>query len=107
MGSYSFWSALVGYAGSLPLLLVWLAGGALALAHWRQRPRVSLLCFLSMALMLVWFVAHAALYAVLPQILESATDMVWVYAALGALGSLVSACGFGLLLWALFGRHEA
>jgi mannose/fructose/N-acetylgalactosamine-specific phosphotransferase system component IIC len=106
MGSYSFLSSIIAYAGSVPLLLVWLAGGALALQNWQSRPRASRLCLLSMALMLVWFVVQTVLQVLLPHMTEYITDVIWLYAGLAAIGHLVTACGFGLLLWALFGRHE-
>jgi len=107
----SVWLPIIGYFSNLPLILVWLAGGALAMRHWRQQPKVSQLCFVSMAVLLLWFLLESGLRAVLPMLLERLQlegELVWAYMVLAALGHLVMALAFGLLLWALFsGRDKA
>jgi hypothetical protein len=94
-----------------PLLLLWLAGMALAAARWRRHPRVSLLVILACAVGITTSLASAVL-SVLPMVaMRRGASTPQVGLLVGVLGFFLVLCStaaWGMVLWAAFsGRPDS
>lgn len=88
----------------LPLLLVWLAGGVLALITWRRHPMVSLLVLAAVSLLVALSVAGTL--ATWWVIRSSEVDFPrrgWALTVLGFVRALGTSIAYILLLVAAFG----
>jgi hypothetical protein len=96
---------MIGIAGNMPLVLVWLVGLIMACVKWRTQRKASVLCLSSMLILLVWLVAYTGLTLALPFLLplwQINLAPGWAYALLNAIGNLITALCYALLLWAIF-----
>ncbi|TWI53443.1 hypothetical protein IQ22_02659 [Pseudomonas duriflava] len=104
------WLPMVGVLGTVPLILVWLIGLLVACLRWRIHRRSSMLCLISMVVLLLWLVIQTCLTLMLPVLLPLwQVDLApgWAFALLNALGNLITAGCYALLLWAIFtGRNS-
>ncbi len=102
-----FVSTLGMYLIQLPVLIVWLVGGVLALVHWRRHPRVSLLALIALGVFFIQMLVGTYLSIWLPMTLVrqgmSAAQMGLIMMARGVVQSLVSAVAWALLIAAVFG----
>ncbi|WP_139208843.1 MULTISPECIES: hypothetical protein [Pseudomonas] len=99
------WLPMIGVLGNVPLVLVWLTGLLVACLKWRTHRKASLLCLLSMVILLVWLATYSVLTLALPVLLplwQIPLAPGWAYALLNAVGNLVTAVCYALLLWAIF-----
>ena len=99
--------ALGSLAAQLPVLLVWVAGAALALAHWRRHPRVSLLTLVGLGILMTNALVGTFLSVWLPMTARqewgmSIQRMGYVLATVGFARSLIGAAGWSLVLAAIF-----
>jgi hypothetical protein len=98
---------------SLPYYCVEVIGGVLALTWWRRQPRVALLTFLGLALLLLTSLMRSFLFAWLPEYLRdvrgwSFSQVLPLYPVLGMFLSILGAAAFLLLVLAVFsGRARA
>ncbi|MFU6377617.1 hypothetical protein ACM792_20750 [Metapseudomonas otitidis] len=108
--SHALTVQVLGYIGLVPLIIAWLAGIALSVRYWRERPRAARFCLASMGVMLVWTLLQQVLYLTVylwAEDMEAARVSV-VFSGISAIGGLVHTLGFGLLLVAVFtGRETA
>ncbi|OEC42692.1 hypothetical protein A7D27_10970 [Pseudomonas sp. 1D4] len=99
---------VLGYIGLVPLVIAWLAGIALSVRYWRERPRAAGFCLASMVLLLAWTLLQQVLYLTAYQWggeFEAARMSV-VFSGIGAIGGLVHTLCFGLLLAAVFSGRD-
>jgi hypothetical protein len=95
----------------LPVYLVLLVGMLLAGINWRKHPRVSLLAMVGIGLILISALVASFLGSSLPLFLHTrglpARFMGTVLLVVNLARSLITATGWVLILWALFGwRRE-
>src|SRR5262245_19847883 len=95
---------------SLPVIIVWVIGIALALSRWRRHPRVSQLALIACAVMIINTVANRSLTIWMPLAMR---DYGWtsvqigsVFPAIGIITALISATAWALVISAIFGWRE-
>jgi len=95
---------------SLPVIIVWVIGIALALSRWRRHPRVSQFALIACAVMIINTVASRSLTVWLPLAMR---DYGWttvqigsIFAAIGIITALISATAWALVICAIFGWRD-
>lgn len=92
---------------AIPLIAVYVVGLIIAIARWRQHPRVSQLATVALVMLLVERLIGVLMTTMLPLLISrngmSISDVTGLYAVYGVLSALFTAVAFGILLWALFG----
>jgi hypothetical protein len=95
---------------SLPVIIVWVIGIALALLRWRRRPRVSQFALIACAMMIINTVANRFLTIWMPL---SMRDLGWttvqigsIFTAIGIITGLISATAWALVISAIFGWRD-
>ena len=105
-------SFLAQYAIQAPMLLVWLAGMALALLWWQRAPRVALATGVACGLFLLDALIGTALSVALPSMLiergQSSAQIGTAFGLIGIVRSLLHAALWVAVLFAIFsGRGPA
>jgi len=95
---------------SLPVIIVWVIGIALALSRWWRRPRVSQFALIACAVMIINTVASRSLTVWLPLAMR---DYGWttvqigsIFTAIGIITALISATAWALVICAIFGWRD-
>ena len=95
---------------SLPVILVWVIGIALALSRWRRHPRVSQLALIACVVSIVNTVANRFLVIWAPLALR---DYGWttyqigsIFTAIGFITTLIGAAAWTLVICAVFGWRD-
>ncbi|MHA6493702.1 hypothetical protein ACX0MV_10730 [Pseudomonas borbori] len=103
------WLPLISYIGLLPLILVWLAGGAMALTYWRVAPRASQLCLTSMLILLAWQLVAVGLNLLVSLSVDWSEPFhpALMHGVINGVGNLVTAAAYLLLLRAVFIGRQA
>ena len=105
-------SFLAQYAIQAPLLLVWLAGMALALQWWQRAPRVALATGVACGVFLLDALIGTAITVALPSMLieqgRSSAQIGTAFGLIGIIRSLLHAALWVAVLFAIFsGRGPA
>ena len=94
------------YAIQAPLLLVWLAGMALALLWWQRAPKVAAVTCVACALFLVDALIGTFISVALPRALigsgQSTAQVGLAFTLIGIVRSLLHAVLWGAVLFAIF-----
>ena len=95
---------------SLPVIIVWVIGIALALSRWRRYPQVSRFALIAFAISIVNMVVNRFLTVWLPMTMR---DSGWttaqigtMFSAIGFITALISAIAWALVLCAIFGWRD-
>ena len=95
---------------SLPAIIVWVIGIALALSRWRRHPRVSQLALIACAVMIINTVTNRSLTIWMPLAMR---DYGWtsvqigsIFTAIGIITALISATAWTLAICAIFGCRD-
>lgn len=95
---------------SLPVIIVWVIGIALALSRWRRRPRVSQFALIACAVMIINTVANRSLTIWMPLAMR---DYGWttvqigsIFTVIGIITALISATAWALVICAIFGWRD-
>jgi len=95
---------------SLPAIIVWVIGIALALSRWRRHPRVSQLALIACAVMIINTVTNRSLTIWMPLAMR---DYGWtsvqigsIFTAIGIITALISATAWTLAICAIFGWRD-
>ena len=95
---------------SLPVIIVWVIGIALALSRWRRHPRVSQFALIACAVMLINTAANRSLTIWMPLAMRdygwTAVQIGSFFSAIGIITSLISATAWALVISAIFGWRE-
>jgi hypothetical protein len=98
---------LLNYLPALPVYLIWLVGGIVALVRWHRHPRVSLIMLIATALFIAGMLLNAvASWWVVKQINAGGwgiTEFRFALLAVSGVHSLLNAAAYTLLLIAVFG----
>ena len=104
-------SFLAQYAIQAPMLLVWLAGMALALLWWQRAPRVALATAVACGLFLLDALIGTAISVALPSMMidngRSATQVGTAFALISGVRSLLHAALWAAVLFAIFSGRVA
>ena len=104
-------SFLAQYAIQAPMLLVWLAGMALALLWWQRAPRVALATGVACGLFLLDALIGTFISVALPSILiergQSTAQIGSAFALVGIVRSLLHTALWGAVLFAIFSGRAA
>jgi hypothetical protein len=102
---------LAQYAIQAPLLLVWLAGVALALLWWQRAPKVALVTCVACALFLLDALIGTAISVALPSLLiergQSAVQVGTAFGIISTIRSLLHAALWAGVLFAIFSGRAA
>jgi hypothetical protein len=95
---------------SLPAIIVWVIGIALALSRWRRHPRVSQFALIACAVMIINTVANRSLTIWMPLAMR---DYGWttvqigsIFTVIGIITALISATAWALVICAIFGWRD-
>lgn len=95
---------------SLPVIIVWVIGIALALSRWRRHPRVSQFALIACAVMIINTVVSRSLTVWMPLAMR---DYGWttaqigsIFTAIGIISALISAAAWALVICAIFGWRD-
>lgn len=110
-----FWTTLPAlggaYLAAAPLILVWLAGIALAAFAWRHQRCAAILTIAACVLALVTLLLNTAWSVLLPPLVPrrggSASELGLLFAFSGSLQATAIAVAWGLLLAAIFAGRAA
>ncbi len=95
---------------SLPVIIVWVIGIALALSRWRRHPRVSQFALIACAVMIFNTVASRSLTIWMPLAMRdygwTAVQIGSFFSAVGIITSLISATAWTLAICAIFGWRD-
>jgi hypothetical protein len=95
---------------SLPVILVWVIGIALALSRWRRHPRVSQLALIACAVSIINTVANRFLVIWAPLALRdygwTAYQIGSIFTAIGFITALIGAAAWTLVICAVFGWRD-
>jgi len=95
---------------SLPAIIVWVIGIALALSRWRRHPRVSQFALIACAVMIINTVANRSLTIWMPLAMRdygwTAVQIGSFFSAIGIISSLISATAWTLVICAIFGWRD-
>ena len=95
---------------SLPAIIVWVIGIALALSRWRRHPRVSQFALIACAVMIINTVANRSLTIWMPLAMRdygwTAVQIGSFFTAIGIITSLISATAWTLVICAIFGWRD-
>jgi hypothetical protein len=95
---------------SLPAIIVWVIGIALALSRWRRRPRVSQFALIACAVMIINTVANRSLTIWMPLAMRdygwTAVQIGSFFTTIGIITSLISATAWTLVICAIFGWRD-
>jgi hypothetical protein len=95
---------------SLPAIIVWVIGIALALSRWRRHPRVSQFALIACAVMIINTVANRSLTILMPLAMRdygwTAVQIGSFFSAIGIITSLISATAWTLVICAIFGWRD-
>ncbi|HKC88414.1 MAG TPA: hypothetical protein VKG02_20680 [Blastocatellia bacterium] len=95
---------------SLPVIIVWVIGIALALSRWRRHPRVSQFALIACAVMLINTAANRSLTIWMPLAMRdygwTAVQIGSFFSAIGIITSLISATAWTLVICAVFGWRD-
>lgn len=94
---------------SVPVYLAWLAGAVVAIARWRQHPRVSLLVIGALAILLFGSIVAGAFSAILPALLvrtDAPEAAVSAAAFVAYARGLSDTLAFALLFWAVLADRD-
>ncbi|HEV2666430.1 MAG TPA: hypothetical protein VG324_16045 [Blastocatellia bacterium] len=95
---------------SLPVIIVWVIGIALALLRWRRHPQVSLFALIAFAISIINMVVNRFLTVWLPMTMR---DSGWttvqigtMFSAIGTITALIAAAAWAMVLCAIFGWRD-
>ena len=95
---------------SLPVIIVWVIGIALALSRWRRHPRVSQFALIACAVMIINTAANRSLTIWMPLAMRdygwTAVQIGSFFSAIGIITSLISATAWTLVICAVFGWRD-
>jgi hypothetical protein len=95
---------------SLPVILVWVIGIALALTRWRRHPRVSQFALIACVLSIINTVANRFLIIWTPLALRgygwTTYQIGSIFTAIGIMTSLIGAAAWTLVICAVFGWRD-
>jgi len=95
---------------SLPVIIVWVIGIALALSRWRRHPQVSRFALIAFAISIVNMVVNRFLTVWLPMTMRDSgwttTQIGTMFTAIGIITALISATAWALVLCAIFGWRD-
>ena len=95
---------------SLPVIIVWVIGIALALSRWRRHPRVSQFALIACAVMIINTAANRSLTIWMPLAMRdygwTAVQIGSFFSAIGIITSLISATAWALVICAVFGWRD-
>src|SRR5215813_13682037 len=95
---------------SLPAIIVWVIGIALALSRWRRHPRVSQLALIACAVMIINTVANRSLTIWMPLAMRNygwtTVQVGSIFTAIGIITGLISATAWALVICAIFGWRD-
>jgi hypothetical protein len=95
---------------SLPVIIVWVIGIALALSRWRRHPRVSQFALIACAVMIINTVVTKFLTIWMPLAMRdngwTSAQIGSIFAAIGIITALISAAAWALVICAIFGWRD-
>jgi hypothetical protein len=95
---------------SLPVIIVWVIGIALALSRWRRYPQVSRFALIAFAISIVNMVVNRFLTVWLPMTTRDSgwttTQIGTMFTAIGIITALISAAAWALVICAIFGWRD-
>ncbi len=102
-------AAFTNFLRQLPLYLVWIVGGFLAIKYWDAYPKTALFTLIALAIFLVQALVSSVLNVWLPQQAlskeMSATQVSSVVTARGIVSMIVSTIAWALLVAAIFAER--
>ncbi|HEU0178929.1 MAG TPA: hypothetical protein VFV58_32085 [Blastocatellia bacterium] len=95
---------------SLPVIIVWVIGIAMALSRWRRHPRVSLFALIGCAVMIVNSIVSRVVTISLPVTMAhrgwTYSQLGPIFTAIGVVSALISAGAWALVICAIFGWRD-
>ena len=95
---------------SLPVIIVWVIGIALALSRWRRHPRVSQFALIACSVSIINTVANRFLIIWTPLALRdsgwTAVQIGSIFTAIGLMTTLIGAAAWTLVICAIFGWRD-